>query len=544
MCDYNKNISGPTRADIIIVGAGTAGAVLANRLSKKYSVIVLEEGLNQINNPLLADPLKAGSLVLDYTNNFFCPLGHAITNPVPDNKRFPMVAGETFGGGSAVNGMQYVRSPDDYYARLEQLTGDKAWGPESANRIYKNMETFNGVTSEYAVNVHGTDGPVDIRQCTRNKEAAIRMQNALFGLGYPKISDYNNPATPVGGFVYWQLFQQPDKVRESSATAYLEDIIHEKVPNNVYVGNKNRNLTIYSKAHVLKVTFDKYDKKNVANGVDVVINNERVTIHADKRVIICAGFQSSLLLQLSGIGDKAYLKSIGVNVIYDNPEVGKHILNHPIITLTGTGNVPSTAFPDPEALYAGGAEIPDESTPLDRSRHVQFIGIDTPNADPTKGAFTVVSVILQAESEGNLSIDNSDAIRMPRFETDYFSNAADINTAVATYGVMHDTLVGMGLTPLGPAKAASLNPVDPTYIAVKDYVFRTYGQAYHWTGACSMTTTDRKGVVDRNGSVIGTKNLTVADITILPTSPKGNCAAPAFLIGNVISEKILNTHRH
>lgn len=523
----NADVQNGCSVDYIIVGGGTAGNVLARRLSSESNatVLVLEAGENQITDTRLSDPTNAGLLVNVYTNPFFWPLGHAVQLASPNNKRFPAVAGQTLGGGSSVNGLQYVRGSNSFFLDWQTISGDSDWGPVNANNVYKNMETFNGVPGQYNPAVHGTSGPVNIRQAALNLQAAQLFQNALVTLGYPAIGDYNDPANEIGAFLYWQLFEQPNNDRESSATAYLQDTLNQ-IEDNVYV-SANKRLVLYTKAHVTKVLFsDQGTQAPRASGVHAIVNGDEFVFFARKKVIICAGFQSPLLLQASGIGDETLLESLEIPVVYNNPNVGQHIENHPIFSLTGTGTVPVATTPDPFGLYSGGAELPD-TTVSPTKRGFQFIGIATP---PT--AFTIACLLLKARSEGDLQMLYSDPLRMPFYNFNYFSNPADIASGVAAYTIMYNTLVQMGLTPTGP------DPVSAP-AAVITYITTSYTQAYHWTGACRMNPSPTLGVVDSTGHVYGVQDLIVADITIIPTSPTGNCAAPAFLVGNVIANKLL-----
>ena len=526
-------------ADYIIVGGGTAGAVLARRLSERFSVIVLEGGIKDDNNSLISNPLNSGLLVNGFTNDFFWPLGHARLHPPPDNKRFPAVAGEILGGGSSVNGMQYVRGTDDFFSRWQQQAGgDAAWGPDSAHIVYKNLENFNGVPGQFDPAIHGENGPVDIRQVAQNLEAAQLFQTALNAVGVPSITDYNDPGTPIGAFLYWQLFQQPDKRRESSSTAYLDEILVPKGTHKYVSNNPNNQLVVYIKAHVVRILFSHKHRVPRAGGVKAVIDGHEVIFCARKKVILSAGFQSPLLLELSGIGDAQVLTEKSIPVIYNNPNVGRNMLNHPIITLSATGTVPAASNLDPEALYSGGAEISNPLNPGTSIRFSQFIGIANPGNDGN-GVFTIAALLLAAPSAGDVQPIYSDPLRMPFYDFNYFTDAGEILVAVAVYRIMYNTLVNMGLTPLGPAPPAILDPTDPQFIAVRAYIIATYGQAYHWTGSCRMSTSPSTGVVDNNGNVFGVENLVVADITIIPVNPDGNTAGPAFFVGNVMSNKLL-----
>lgn len=508
-------------ADIIIVGAGTAGCALASKLSTKHKVIVLDAGTDQSSNPQISQPSNSGGLI-NSVNPYFWELGHWVTTAPSGAPIFlPAVAGKVFGGGSAVNGLQFVRSTTSYFSAIETLTGDSAWGPTNAFNEYIDIETFNGVSGQFNPAAHGSNGPLNVRQAVLDPLAATSfVNNAVIATGVPAITDYNDPLTPNGPFLYWQLTENPDETRAHSFQAYLQDKLKRK-STHVY---KGKNLTLYSMARVEQILFSD-DHTPVAKGVKAVIDNEEFIFQAKDMVIIAAGFQSPVLLQLSGIGPKSVLKAAGIDVVFDNPNVGAKMVNHPIFTLTGTGVVPVDPNPDPNNLYTGGAFLPDP-TQANQNRSFQWIGIASP------GAFTIAALLLDAKSQGTIGVFGSNPIRMSNIQFNYWSDPTDMTSALACYGQMYATLTGMGLTPLGP------NPASP--MDVQTYILTTYNEAYHWVGSCSMGTSAATAVVDSSGRVFGVKNLRVADITISPFNCLGNTQGIAYLIGNIIANKILN----
>jgi len=513
-------------ADIIVIGAGTAGCALTSKLSEKFKIILLDAGTDQSSNTLISVPSNNGA-VSNQVNPFFWELGHCVDTNTPTGAPIflPGVASRVLGGGSSVNGLQYVRSTASYFSEIQAVTGDAAWGPANAFNVYKEIETFNGILGQYNPAAHGFNGPLNVRQCALNAPAATLFANSAATItGVPVSPDYNDPSTPNGPFVSWQVTENPDESRAQSYQAYLQRKLKRK-SDSVYTG---KNITMYTKARVEQILFSD-DSTPVAKGVKAVIDGQEFILQAKKKIVLSAGFQSPVILQLSGIGDKAALKPTGINVIVDNPNVGRHMVNHPIFTLTGVGALPVDPSPNPNNLYTGGAFLPDP-TQGNTDRAFQWIGIATPSKTPV--AFTIAALLLDAKSEGQIGIISSNPLRMPTFQFNYFTDPADIASGIACYGQMYDTLVQMGLTPLGP------NPASP--MDVQTYILSTYGEAYHWVGSCSMGTSADTAVVNSSGDVFGVKNLAVADITISPVNCLGNTQAIAYLIGNIVASKILN----
>lgn len=565
---HNKMSKSKIYADFVIIGGGTAGCVLASQLATKYRVVLLEAGVDESKNPLITDPLASGNLVLAHTNEFFFGLGHE-KGGVVENTRFAGVAGELMGGGSSVNGMQYVRGTPEFFTQWQNYVNDPSWGPDAASSTYKQLETFQGVAGQFDPTNHGYQGPLNVRQGVVNLEAATAFQNALSSLGYPVNQDYNSSS--IGSFLYWQLNQTPSEIRASSNTAFLPDLY--SIGCNVYKSCSLPCLTVYTKARVTKMRFTQKccSDKPKAKAVVAIINGVEYVFRSYEKIILSSGFQSPVLLQLFGIGDTSVLQKLCITPIYHNPNVGKHMLNHPIIVLTGVGNVPSPTNPDFPALYSGGAQLPNPTIPGSTTRSLEMIGIATPagtmannkllkafkmrgcpyfnkyhgrcpfasgsigttskGEEKGVGAFTIATLILDAKSEGTITINNSDPLRMPEFEYNYFGDPSDLATAVGAYKVMYQTLVGMGLTPLGPSESEDIT----------SYILTNYSQAYHWTGSCRMAPSAAEGVVDKDGNVFGVEGLMVADVTVVPFNAAGNTAAPAFLVGATMAKKLLSS---
>jgi len=527
--------------DFLIVGGGTAGITLAKRLSEQYHVAVFETGSDNLKDPEIVIPSQSGTLLLNYTNKLFAPLGHSIDTP----RRFPIVEGETLGGGSSINGMQWSQGVPHTYNEWAVIADDDAWNAANAFEQYKRMEKFAGVLGEYTPSAHGYNGPIDVRQATNNLGVGQQFTNAfadVTGLNNKQV-DYNDFSNQFGSFKYWQLTQQPDRTRESSWTAYIGNDLKQDIHDKDLYRNKRKTLSVYANSRVLSFIYDECAETPTVVGLNVLRGGVCFKFYAGYKVILSAGLQSCLILLQNGIGDKVKLDAIGVKTLVNNPNVGKCSFNHPIISLTGvppTGGVnplpaPGVGFDD-QGLYAGGAVFADIDPNL---RAYQMIAISgqnpaQPTAQPT--SFTLATLMLLTPCEGFFDLYSALATKAPKFSFDYFSQESQIQSAVRLYITEYNILLEMDLVPANPAAPLPTAPYDD----IKKYVLATYGQAYHWTGMCLMGTSEENGVVDSDCNVFGVEGLAVCDVTICPLNASGNTQAIAYLVANVLADKILN----
>lgn len=516
------------RADYVVVGMGAAGAGIAKILSdnQKVSVIGLEAGANCDNHEEIKNPIYSMTLEEDFFPQYFYQLQQIVQENAPE-VAFNYTTGRLFGGGSSVNGMQYVQGSPALYKEWEYLLG-ASWSVNKIRDTFKALEHFFGETPNHAS--RGYHGAVNIRQAPKSPTAMARkfVDAVSQATSYPQIMDYNDPYTPIGPFTQWQLFQNPNKTRESSSTAYLKDILNDK-----FHGMHSRQLRVLERATVLRVIFE----GDTAVGVEYLCNGKCGTAYANKKVILSAGVYSPWLLQLSGIGPKDVLEKAGVEVIYDNPNVGKNLINHFISMAVFQANPKDRGLRknDPEALYTGGAFLPDPTPPVKSNRRgVQMIGM---SAGP--GNFILASIAVQPKSRGSLVIQSADPLQVPLVDDGAFMHPADLITYKNIYKIYIKDI------------AEKLNAIDSQYVlvapslsvieddqALEDYIVNTIEHTHHWAGTCRMAPLNKGGVVDENGHVYGVRNLIVADDSIAPFIPDGNTAACAFMIGRKIAKEL------
>lgn len=516
-------------ADYVVVGMGAAGAGLAKLLSDDFhnSVIGIEAGGDHDNDTPIKDSTFAPTLEEDFFPQYFYQLAQVVQPAAPESE-FNYTTGRMLGGGSSINGEQYVRGSVELYAEWQALLGS-FWSVDSIYHAFKEYEKYNGVTD--CPEKRGSHGAVDIRQApVLPTSMATKFVNAtILATGYPEILDYNCPQTPMGSFTRWQLFQHPDGTRESSSTAYLKPVLNSDLKSK-----GKRKFKVLDKTTVLRVIF----KGNKAVGVKILKDGKYGTVHARKKVILCAGIYSPWLLQLSGIGPKDVLENAGVDVLVDNPHVGENLVNQFVSVAVFTANPNDEGVPaiDPSALYVGGAFLPDATPPVDPTRRgIQLIGIS-----PQAGTFVTAIINLQPKSRGTVKIQSSDPLQIPLVDDGAFTDPADIATFMNAYKVYIKDI------------AQQLNALDPLYnlivpslavinddAALEEYIVSTIEHTHHWTGTCRMAPRDQGGVVDKHGNVYGVKNLIVADDSIAPFIPDGNTAGCAFMIAKKIAHHLL-----
>ncbi|MCK9858928.1 GMC family oxidoreductase [Paenibacillus sp. ATY16] len=515
--------------DYIVVGTGPAGAVIAKTLSddKRTSVLVLEAGGNNDKDKPISDSTMASELEEQYFPQYFWQ-GEGVPQAGLDDRTFEWTTGRLLGGGSSINGEQYVRPTSKVFKEWERLLGP-LWSPNRAVQRFKRLERYNGKTNNTLA--HGYHGRIDIRQAPVNptsmaKKVVTAIERAT---GFSEILDYNDPRTPIGPFTRWQLYQNPNGRRESSSTAFLSSDILALNGRGV----NGRKLTLLSDSTALRVIFS--NKR--ASGVEFLKSGKRIIARARKKVIIAAGINSAQLLMLSGIGSSKTLKDAGIRCVFHNSNVGKSLRNHTLNFAVFQSNPHDRPLPsnDPNALYTGGAFLP---APLEidgrRRRAVQILGIGSEDDTLTLGL-----IYLHPKSRGSIRIQNKDPLKIVLADEGFLDNPSDMEAIKNIYKIYVKDI------------AAELNSIDPTYRLIsptletidddselEQFIRENFDHNHHQQSSLRMAPLSKGGVVDRRGHVHGVKNLIVADASIIPFTVDGNTSAAAYLIGYTIAEQI------
>lgn len=521
----NQNPVTNTIYDYIIIGSGPAGAVMAKTLSDnlKYSVLVLEAGDNNTEDI----PIKVPSTqTWRHTAKYFWQ-GRTAPQTQAFGKLFPWTSGRLLGGGSSVNGQQYVRPTISILSEWEKLLGPM-WSVSQSMNYLKQLENYNGWT--YSPEFRGYHGPINIKQTPINipkltKKFVTAVEQ---GTGYPIILDYNDPNTPVGPFFQWQLYQQPNDLRDSAATAFLSPDV--MTPDGF--GVNGRRLRVLLKSTGLKVLFN---KNKEAIGVKYLREGSCQCAFSRKKVIISAGINSSQLLMLSGIGPEEELEKFDIPIVYNNPNVGKNLTNHVYTSASFTINpddIPDLSR-EPAFLYFGGALLPYPNQSDHRS--IQMIGTVSNNQ------LVVFIINLFPQSRGSITLQNDDPLKIVHADLNILQSPIDVAKMNSVY---KDYIIKI---------ANQLHSIDPAYQLISpsvnvinndeqldSYIRRNVDVTYHEQSFNRMAPLDQGGVVDSFGHVYGVHNLIIADTSIIPTTIDSNNASSSYLIGYTIANQLLD----
>lgn len=525
-------------ADIIIVGAGSAGCVLANRLSAdpRCRVVLIEAG-GPDRNPLLRIPLMAG---LAY---FHRPINwnyETVAQPGLGGRAMRWPRGKVVGGTSAINGMMYMRGDrtdfDGWAA--EGLPG---WGYDDVLPYFLRSEDApDRADSPY----HATGGPLRVSRARGVHPMADDFLGACRAAGLADNDDFNGAVQDGCGF---NDFTIRDGRRESSATAFLRPAL------------RRPNLTVLTRTLVRRIIVE----AGRATAVEVDGPAGRRRIAAAREVVLCGGaVNSPHLLQLSGIGAGAALKAAGIDPVHELPGVGRNLQDHLGVFLSFACRDPVTLYrlfrPDRAALAllrawatgrGPGAAVPLEAGAFARTREgldrpdvkltfVPGLNLETTRAGQGRHGYLISVYQLRPESRGTVMADGPDPRRAPRIDPGYLSAAGDLRCLMG--GVALAARIA-ARPPLVNRQAGHIAP-DATTLAdaaaLADWIRAKANTVYHPAGSCRMGT-GPEAVVDGALRVHGLQGLRVADASVMPQLIAGNTAAPTMMIAEKAAALIL-----
>ena len=545
--------------DYIIVGAGSAGCVLANRLSSNpgNSVLLIEAGPED-----KALSLKMPAAVLSNlqgTKHNWAFQGEP--EPELNNRRLQHDRGKTLGGSSSINGMLYIRGHALDFEGWRQ-SGCEGWSYADVLPYFKKMESYgdqhssrsgSGYSTRDAtrdennrVNYRGDSGPLTIPKTNPTEPLAKAFIQAGKEAGYPLTDDISGYCQEGFGALDSTVFNGE---RLSTARAYLDPV------------RGRSNLSIVTQAHVQRVEFDGQKATGVTYKDE---HNALVTATATTEVILCAGAVGTpQLLMLSGIGPASHLRTMGIDILIDLPGVGQNLNEHPDFVLKFKCLQPVSLWPKTRPLgkLLAGIQWLINREGICASNHFDVVGcvrsapgVEYPDlqlvispiavdditwAPLQEHAFQIHVGLMQAHSRGKIELRDANPASPPRILVNYLQDKRDRELMRTGIRLIRELVEQPAFAQL---KGAEIYPgADAQSDEELDhYLNEGVATQWHLSGTARMgTSTDSGAVVDAHGCVHGVNNLRVVDASIMPTVTNGNTNCPTIMIAEKLSDAIL-----
>jgi len=522
-------------ADFVIIGAGSAGAALANRLTEdgRHQVLLLEAGGE--THPLSRVPVSFARFINRPGVNW---LYESEPEPATGGRNIPVPRGKMLGGSSAINGMVWVRGQPQDYDHWAQL-GNRGWSWHDVLPVFQGIEGY----ARGADDLRGRGGPLKVTDIDESGPLYDSLIAAAQSIGIPHNPDYNGEtqegiamtqASISGGF------------RMSTAKVYLDP------------ARARRNFRVETGAHAQSLLFE----GTRCVGVRYTMQGQAFEARAAREVIVSAGsIASPQLLELSGIGQAERLKGLGIAVTHDLPGVGENLRDHWSPRMKWRVGRHGVTFNERARGLRGLGQgllylakrkgfLSHPASPM-RAFIKSREGLDSPDAmlaiQPMlvtpdvkiakETGITIIAHQMRPESKGSIHIKTADAAKPPAIRFNFLSESIDRECLISTMRITRRLMDAPAMAWIEP-KEFGPGPQAQSDDELIDYCTRTAETTYHPVGTCRMGS-DRMAVVDDQLRVRGISGLRVADASIMPTLTSGNTNAPSIMIGEKCARMVL-----
>lgn len=525
--------------DYIIVGAGSAGCAVANRLSENSEnrVLLIEAG--RASHPVTRLPASFALLIDN-------PLANWRYRSEPEestgNRAIPIPRGKLLGGSSAINGLVYVRGNKLDYDTWAQM-GNTGWSYDDVLPFFKKMENYQGELTE----VRGGDGPLKVSEVTDRNPIYDGLFKSAEANDIPVNKDYNGDDQEGMSYTQTTIYKGE---RMSAKVAYLSPI------------KSRKNLTIITNSLVTKLLFN--GKQCV--GAEVKNKSKLIQFNASKEVVLCGGaINSPQVLELSGIGDRTILEEKGIQLVHELKGVGENLRDHLGPRLVYNITKPGIAYNDkargvnlikqvlkyvfkrdgfltlPSAPVIGFFKTRKELSAPDVQVHFIPYKVVLNNGKRTLGKEPGITCTVNQnlpESKGSIHIKSSNPEEYPSIKYNFLSSQLDRDTLIAGVKLIRKLIQSESM------KEFCDDEIQPGYEFSSDeqileFIKNKAETLYHPSGTCKMGF-DQNAVVDKNLKVHGIKGLRIADASIMPTLVSGNTNAVCMMIGERCADFIIN----
>lgn len=530
--------------DFIIIGAGSAGCVLADKLSAsgEYQVCLLEAGPKDTHWSIHM-PLGVIELMRDKIRNWQF---HSAPELTQNNRKIFNPRGRTLGGSSSINAMLYIRGQKEDYDHWRDL-GNEGWGFDDVLPYFKSTQHQERGESE----LHGVDGPLNVADSRSKPPIHDDFMRSAQQAGFPLNDDFNGENQE--GIGYYQMTQKNGQ-RCSAAKAFL-------TPN---LGRSN--LTVITDAHVQNILID---KNKVATGVRYKTNGKKHNIFAKKEVLLSAGaFNSPQILMLSGVGPKEELAKHDIPLKHELAGVGENLQDHPDTIVVTHHNRADVLALRPKSLWWATKQIvsyfshakkqrsglltsavaesggfiksrPNLSRP-DLQLHFIPAAFDDHGRNfkmLTNYGVSVHACLLRPNSRGSVTLYGNEPSLHPKITLNMLQDEDDQKDMIQAVKIARSILAQ---SPLSDNNGKEIFPGEKTQTdkEILEFLRNKANTIYHPVGTCKMGNDDM-AVVDSKLKVHGIENLRVIDASIMPTLISGNTNAPTIMIAAKIADAIL-----